>query len=400
MLLRKRQHSLTRKEICALLDIAYDKDMQQERNEKLWDTYLCCCRNTCFRYIRCFDVKTYFGYRHPVVREHEKRLHMSRVSLRSDQKVLLILWVIMAIMYVFILGIGNSMAHRWTSPIASASNAPIFGSSTWSPVCSLSFNSNGNVPLHAYDLALLAALGDTFGANADQDLATWFGQYATFSRVYPTSLPATLNDLTSGVQLSLTDYSDSSSNFHVVVVRSSLLGTNLLRVLDTWGESIAFQIATLFGPLIALWPATAKENFIAGMRFLKSIYGDGSPTLAVESYVADLMSTTNRVLLLGYGFDGGYVKTIARQLGVRYVVFNPPGVKLKDGVQSGSNNNGTQILSTSSLQFLIDKEEDTELTYLLSCDSTLSANQCGQVQYTLQQLLSMCGDPYGRTINV
>ncbi|EPY18621.1 hypothetical protein STCU_09852 [Strigomonas culicis] len=86
MMTRKRRHALSRKELCATLKVPLNKDIEQRKENKRVDTYLFCCRDLLLDYMKCCDVKTWFGYRHPDVVRAERRYATKKHCLANRSK--------------------------------------------------------------------------------------------------------------------------------------------------------------------------------------------------------------------------------------------------------------------------------------------------------------------------
>ena len=407
MLLRKRSHQLTRKEICALMNVALDREMEEVKNESRWDTYLCCCRNTLYTYIGCCDVRTYFGYRHPAVREREKQLAVERILLRTDQKVLTCFWFFISLFLVIILGIENSTFHNWQGQVSTRTNVAIPQASSPLPFCSLVYNANGSVQFRTMDLALLTALGYTYGSQGDKDFAQWFSQSPNIIRSYPASLPVTQVQAIDGIKLKYSVYQDVTNGFSVVVVSSSNRGLSFMRNLDRWGESISLQISEIMAPVVFAWPEAAKRSFVAGSSFLKQAYGESDPLVDVSKFLSGKSSdiASGKLLLVGESWCGGYVKILAAQFSVPYVVFNSPGVSYLSSLlnlhtnfasQGSASANGVQISAERSMTTLIDKNWDSSALYLVPCSESVGAHTCGSIEQLVASISSSCGDAYGR----
>lgn len=394
MVSRKRKHSLTRKELCATLKIPYNAQLDPNEKMERCDTYLCCCRNLLLDYLRCFDVKKYFGYRHPDVVEAERRFMTSRMALRTDQKALLVWWIIVMLAVAFVIGLSNSVQYNFPSTIATTSGKAINGSSPDYSVCKIVFNEEGESPLKLYDLALLAVLSYTYGQNGNTDFATWFASSPTLIRAYPQNLPLTLNFATNGVNILFSDYVDISTNFHVITLNSNSRGIAVFRDLDEWGESISLQVAGAISPLISIWDETDRSAYVQGARFLKDWLPPSKALDAVEAHLVALINEGlgNKTILVGDQFNGGYAKLLSAKYGLPFIAFNPPGTKYKTDFLS----NGTQLTSVRSLWSYVDSLEDSSDTLYFPCNDTISANLCGRLTTTLDYLLDTCGDSEGR----
>lgn len=398
MISRKRKHALTKKELCATLKVPYNPQEDEEKPTELRvDTYLFCCRNLILDYMRCCDVKKHFGYRHPDVVEAERRFMISRIALRTDQKALLVWWLIVMLAVAFVVALSNGVQYNFTTTIAVATNSSVKGQAPSLPICSTVFNANGTAPLKMLDLALLSALGYTFGNNGDADFATWFSSAPSLVRVYPVTLPYTLNFATDGINVSFSDYADVSNNFHVITLTSNNRGLSIFRDLDDWGEPIALQVAGAVSPLINVWDEQDRAAFVQKARFLKNWFPPSLALTPVRNYIAALNSSgdCSGILLVGDQFNGGYAKQLSAELGLPFVAFNPPGTKYMNTTFT----NGTQLSSVRSLWSYVDSLEDTANTQYFPCNATLSANRCGRISTVVDYLLRTCGDSVGRSMS-
>ncbi|KAK7195411.1 hypothetical protein NESM_000468100 [Novymonas esmeraldas] len=405
MVSRKRKHVLTRKELCATLKIPYTTPPEEEEGgngeqqpqELRVDTYLFCCRDLLLDYMRCCDVKRYFGYRHPDVVEAERRFMISRIALRTDQKALFVWWIFVMFAVAFVVALSNGIQYRFDTPMAASAGAPVAGLHPSLPLCATVFNPDGSAPLAMLDLALLAALSYTYGTNGDADFATWFSSKPSLVRLSPVVLPYTLNFATDGTNISFSDYVDVSSNYHVITLNSNNRGLALFRDLDDWGESIALQAAGAISPLINIWDEQDRGAFVQKARFLKNWFPPSIALDSVTAYIATLNSSgdASGILIVGDQFNGGYAKRLSATLNLPFVAFNPPGTKYVGDFLL----NGTQLTSVRSLWSYVDSLEDTATTDYYPCNATLSANRCGRISTVVQYLLETCGDPAGRSMN-
>ncbi|GET90984.1 hypothetical protein, conserved [Leishmania tarentolae] len=398
MVLRKRKHSLTKKELRATLKLPNTEQTEDDApHERRIDTYLFCCRSVILDYLKCCDVKKYFGYRHPDVVEAERRFMINRMALRTDQKALLIWWVIVMFAVAFVMALSKSTQYRFTTPIAVSTGTPETGLTPSTPVCETVFNVNGSAPLKMLDLALLAALSYTYGANGDTDFATWFSSKPSLLRIHPVALPYTLNFNTDGTNISFSHYVDVSSKYHVITLNSNNRGLSLFRDLDDWGESIALQAAGSISPLINIWDEHNRAAFVQKARFLKNWLPKSTALDDVKKYIAALKKTGDSIdiLIVGDQFNGGYAKRLSAELHLPFVAFNPPGTKYIDVFLT----NGTQLSGVRSLWSYVDSLEDTVNTVYYPCKANLSSNTCGRISSVIEYLLTTCGDPTGRSMN-
>lgn len=395
MVTRKRKHSLTRKELCVTLEIPLNREMEATREKRRFDSYLFCCRDLVLDYLRCFDVKTYFGYRHPDVVEAERRYAIDKIALRTDQKVLLVWWLVVMFAVAFVIALGNAVQYKYTSTIAVTGVSSPTGDNPASWLCEATFNRDGSAPLKIFDLALLSALSYSFGASGNTDFATWFSKSPTIQRRHPSHLPPTLNYATNGIDVRFSDYVDTSSDFHFITLNSNSRGLSLFRNIDEWGESIALQVAGAIAPLISIWPERYRQAFVQEAGFLKRWFPASSALNNVQAYLDNLIASglQDSILLIGDQFNGGYAKLLSAQYGLPFVAFNPPGAKNMVPFLA----NGTQLSSVRGLWSYIDSLEDTAETLYMPCEQTLSANRCGRISTTIDYILSVCGDAQGRT---
>lgn len=396
MITRKRKHSLTRKELCATLRIPLNRTMETVKQKKRVDSYLFCCRDLLLDYMRCCDVKTYFGYRHPDVIAAERRYAIENIALRTDQKVMLVWWLVVMFAAAFVIALGNAVRYEFNAPIAVAGTTPIVGDNEDSHLCEITYNRAGAAPLKMFDLALLSALSYTYGTSGNTDFATWFSQSPTLQRRFPEHLPPTLNFATDGIEVRFSDFVDTSSDFHFITINTNSRGMSLFRNTDEWGESIAIQIMAAISPLVSFWPERYRADFVQVGAFLKMWFPPSPALVPVRAYIDGLLAQglQDQILLVGEQFNGGYAKLLSSEYGLRFVAFNPPGVKYKVPFLY----NGTQLSSVRGLWSYIDSLEDTANTLYMPCNDTMSSTMCGRISTTIDDLLAACGDPQGRTM--
>ena len=397
MVTRKRKHSLTRRELSATLKIPLNPDTDEDKPKEFRvDTYLLCCKKLLIDYMKCCDVKRYFGYRHPDVVEAERRFMISRVALRVDQKAFLVWWIIVMLAVAFVIAYANVISYSFKTTIASASSTAVTGTLPLLPLCQAVFNADGQAPLKMLDLAFLAALSYTWGAHGDTDFATWFSAKPALVRQHPVALPHSLKLATGSTNISFSDYVDVSNNYHVITLNSNSKGLALFRDLDDWGESVTLQVAGAISPLLSIWDEQDRAAFVKKGRFLKKWFPPSMALDDVTNYIAALNSTgtLGGLLIVGDQFNGGYAKKLSLNLSVPFVAFNPPGVKYTDGFLG----RGTQLTSVRSLWSYVDSLEDTANTEYYPCNSTLSANRCGRISTVIEYLRNTCGDDMGRSM--
>lgn len=399
MVTRKRKHTLTRKEVCVALKIPYTPAPPKVTDGSAhFDTYLFCCRDVIINYLRCFNVKKHFGYTHPDIKAAQRQYSMNRIALRTDQKALLVWWLIVMFATAFSIGIGNAVQYRFDSTVAINANVTVNGVNPSLALCSVVYNENGSAPMKVYDLALLAALSYTYSTMGDADFATWFAQKPSLLRVFPEYLPPTLKFATNGIEIPFSDYVDLSTDFHFITLNSNSRGLAVFRDLDDWGESITLQVAGAVAPLFTIWPERYRRAFVVEGAFFKQWLPPSRALDAVSAYVENLIQqgAKHRILLIGDQFNGGYAKLLSSEYNVSFVAFNPPGVKYKVPFLP----DGVQLSSVRSLWSYIDSLEDTSQTFYMPCDDDLmSASLCGRITTTLDYVLQQCGDEYGRSIN-
>lgn len=410
LLLRKRQHALTRKEVCALLKIAIEREDEEERKEVRWDTYMCCCRNTLLAVIQWLDIKTVFGYRHPKVREFEKRIVVENPTLRSDYKVLLVWWITLFACLCFVVGIHAKMDATYAHPIATVSSTASTTSlpSASRTLCTIQFDVNSSKPLRILDLAMLSATGRTYGDAHDLTFAQWFYQYGSFLREYPTKTLTTRDLLGSGNRIPFTVYRNIATDFRVVVLHQQVYGTQMLQAVDFWGEEIALQVAGVLSPWIASWSDRDKASFIKGAKFFKNALNQEFDPLsdAASFIVASSGYRTRNIVVVGEGYNGGYAKILGKRLGVQSVSFNAPGVAVafdEDAVTPVSTLTAQSVavdLQGNILGQVDIQPNEVDARFSLPCGAgdELSSIQCGSIFRMVNQLVATCGDTYGRGI--
>ncbi|CAD2217893.1 hypothetical protein AGDE_10739 [Angomonas deanei] len=400
MLTRKRRHALTRKELCDILKIPLNKKIEQQKSKRKVDSYLFCCRDLILDYLKCMDIKSRFGYRHPSVVQAEREYSIKNIALRVDHKALLVWWIIVMLAAAFVVAFGNSVSYQYLSPIATNPHTPVLGEKTDDPICSIVFNENGSAPMTLYDLALLAALSHTFGDNGATDFATWFGSKPDLVRQHPTRLPPTFKFATDGINMTFSDYVDLSSGFHFITLNSNSRGLAVFRDADEWGESIAYQVAGAVSPLISFWPEGNIRDYVVQGAFLKKWFPPSTVLHNVTAYVRDLVEEVggDKVVIVGDQFNGGYAKLLLSNFtddNVTFVAFNPPGTKYK----TGAIHRGIQLTSVRSAWSFIDSLEDSEQTFFVPCDnSTMSSTRCGRISTAINYISKTCGDSEGRSI--
>ncbi|ORC90683.1 uncharacterized protein TM35_000071070 [Trypanosoma theileri] len=393
MLARKRRHELTIREQCKLFKISLDPEIRHDVQKRKYDTYLLCCRDLFLSCIKCFDVKTFFGYRHPDVVRAERKYELDNITLRTDQKVLLYWWLIVMFALAFVIALGNAMVYRFTNNIA-VRGSPIIGEDSGLSFCQIRYNVNGSAPLGLYDLSLLSALSYTLTTNGDVDFVTWFNQFPNFVRQFPLRLPPDFDYATDGINIQFSDFVDLTSDYHFITLNANNRGLSLMRSIDDWGTSIAVQIAGIISPLVSIWPENYRTSFVKGASFFRTWFPHSDVLHSVSVYIDNLIAVgkKERILLVGDEFNGGYVKILASKYNLPFVAFNPPGTKYILSVQL----KGLQVSFTRGLLSYIDSLEDTLETIYLQCDGSYSSNRCSRIQTTIETIAKLCGDPQGR----
>ncbi|RNF02372.1 hypothetical protein TraAM80_06450 [Trypanosoma rangeli] len=395
MLTRKTPHTLTRKEKCVLFQIPLDAEMQHDVQRRRFDTHLLCCRDAVMSCLKCFDVKTFFGYRHPDIVRAENQYALHNIAIRTDQKVLLYWWLILLFALAFVISIGNVMVYEFTSNIATK-GGPIIAQNSKLPLCSMRYNQNGSAPLTIYDLSLLSALAYTFAGYGDADFATWFSQFPQLIRQYPLRLQPNWDYATSGMAIPFSDYTDLRSDYHFVTLNSNNRGLSLLRNVDEWGTTMALQVAGAISPLFSIWPENYRTSFVYGASFLTRWFPSADALKGVSEYIEGLISAgkQDRILLIGDQFNGGYAKILSYRYNLPFVAFNPPGTRYKLPLLD----NGVQITLNRGVLSYIDSLEDTLNTIHLQCSSRYSSSRCSRIETTIDAIGAMCGDSYGRRL--
>lgn len=400
-LIRKHDHTLTRKEICELLEIPLEMKEDVGSRSSRFDTFLCAGRNTFFALFECFDIHTIFGYRHPKVVEHERALRRQRIGLRSDFKTLMGFWGIVGVFYFFVILIGKACVEKNTSVVSAVGSVGAVDGTTNFPLCKVPI-----VPVARFtrdltivDMAMLAVLSNSFGTDRDVDYATWFSDTPTLRRVYPTV------SLFASSALSWEHFADSTTDSHIIVARGSNRGYHWAQHIFTWGEALAFQFASILSPQLVAWDLSDKRNFVKGIGFLKGSYStDWLPTHRLEEYVSQVRTTSSpnaTIVIVGTGFAGGYAKIVAGRLGMTYVSFNAPGVELSWKLfgLNGFSSKSIDVVSQGSLISSVDVQTKEGLLHTIPCSED-SANKCSQMIYTLRTILNGCGDAQGRRLGL
>lgn len=392
-----------------------DANTQELRSEP-FDSYLCCCRDVLYHCLSCFHVHQHFVHLHPDVRSAQRRYSKAHMTLRSDQKVLCVWWLLVMFAIAFVVAIGNGMSYHFRNPIAvtqlstdatlanDASMPAVDASSI--DLCNVRFNTLSATPLTMYDVSLLAALSYTYGSNGNSDFNTWFTTpHPTLVRSSPIMLPATLNGGTDSTSISYSVYLDVETNFKVVTLNSNTRGMSVFRDMDDWGTSIALQVAGVFVPMIAIWPERYRAAFVRSVSYFKRWMGYPDTLGDVKAYlerVIRMEGSLKNVVLVGDSFNGGYVKILASEYQVTFAAFNAPGVRyVVPGIASGERGllSGYQVTNARSLLSYIDSLVDTQDTTFLTCPMAYSSSRCSRITTTVENIYTLCGDVYKRTIN-
>lgn len=396
MLARKIRHSFTKKEQCELFQLPKEFEAQNDAQRQIvCETHLFCCRDAFLRCLRCFDVKTFFGYRHPDLVFAERQYEMDNVAVRTDQKVLFCWWLTVTFVLAATISLGGMMTYRFVDRIAAKGN-PIPGKNMTSELCKIKYNTNGSAALGIYDLSLLSALSYTLLAHGDEDFVTWFSHLPSFIRKYPHTLPPNFEYATSGLTIPFSHYVDLDSDYHFITLNANNRGLSFMRNVDEWGTSIALQIAGVLSPFISIWPEKYRASFIYGVSFLQRWFSHFDALRDVSLYIKSLIAAgkKDRVLLVGDQFNGGYVKILSLMHKVPFVAFNPPGTMYKHSLQV----QGVQVVVKGAFLPQIDSLEDTPETIYLECDPRYLSDNCGRIETTIKVVQALCGDPHGRRI--
>lgn len=403
LLLRKRNHQLTRKEVCKLMNVALERVEEEEKKDEQFDTYLFFCRKTFFAALFCFDIKTLFGYRHPTVREYEKAEAIKRPTLRSDIKVLMVFWLSIFFCMIFIVGIGRAIDVKTSDQHLQAgrSSTAIVGDQPSLSVCQLRFGTNGS-SFSIYDATLLATLGYDVAVSVEKAYATWFYDRTTLVREYPNALPSTYELLTAPTKMRFTAYRDRLTGFRIIVLHAPPAGINVMRALDEWGDALAVQFASILSPTMIAWPEESKREFVRGSGFFRQALGKANPLEEVEQYIQAQLSngvTVEQFLLVGDGFAGGYAKLLSARIGgLAYVALNAPGVELTLTDSPKALSNGVDVSLDGALLSLIDQPKAQSSRMQLVCPSDLSMHGCSHIYTLATAVLSACGDSRGRSL--
>ncbi|CCW61486.1 unnamed protein product [Phytomonas sp. EM1] len=395
MLIRRRIHSLSDKELRTMLEIPPDYKAEEERHKVKINSYLFCCNDVILDYASCSS-KMYFQHKHPDVRAAEESRNIDRMALRSDQKVLLVWWFFVFFAVAFVIGVGNTVRYMPKGNIAQLASAVQAGTDPNSPVCQVVYNSNGNAPLKLYDLALLSALSFTYSTFSDNDFATWFSHRKDFTRVYPKKLPPTLDYQTDGTAIRYSVYNDNSSSFYIITLNSNSRGLSVFRNMNDWGESIVLRVAEAITPLISLWPDSYKKGFVQNAKFFKDWFPRSNNLDNVRKTIELLIEKgfMKNILLVGDQFNGGYAKLLSDEYNIPFFAFNSPGV----GYKLSSMVNGSQISAVRGLWSYVDSLEDSGIAMRYPCASSHSSANCTRITAVIDYIYNLCGDPYRRII--
>lgn len=397
MLTRKRSHRLSKNDIARLLphEGIKPEDASKAAASYFYDYYLCCCdpefRDLC---LPCLSGKIR-PKRDPRVVECEKVYARKKVALRTDHRHLMVWWLCLMGVAAFLVNFGNTCQYNFKEKIAFSSGSEVEGKDLQNPLCRLSFNSESDTPFSLLDLAFLGALSYSYGTDGDIDFVTWFGSRSQFLRVYPQLLPPNRQYATDGLEIQFSHYVDFGNYFHIITLNSNFRGLGMFRYMDFWSSSVCFRVASSIAPLISIWPERYKASFMKFTSSLKSWLGEYRNLDSVTAYIKALIDSgySDKILVVGDQFNGGYAKVLSKTLNVSYVSFNAPGVKY---VLSHFSGNSIQILSSRNLWSLIDSNDDTGSTYTFPCQQNISFLQCSDIFNVISYLRENCGDPLGR----
>lgn len=420
-LLRKRPYTLGDSEVVELFGPAVD-----EVSDPM-DSYLCCCRNTLYTLFRpCFDVRGTFGVKAPAVRQAEKDRRQRRMSLWSDQKILMYYWILFWITLIFVLTYSRQMAIIFSDRIAATGGsfpADLSGfdvpdwyakETTSSSLCTTVFNPRavdqlGTVAsLKLYELALLRALGYSYGDNFIADFFTWFPS-ATAGLVPTGILPSNAAQAVGNDgEVSWIDFYNPDSNFHYVVVRGIDKGVTWMRNVDVWGDSLVFQASSVLAPMLSFWPTKQKQEFVHGVSFFKRVSGGAIPFGNLENYVKNFTNpaggknSSHRFLFLGHGANGGIARIVGGRLNWPAVAFSGPGITLLAKKYDLPPNNmllSLNIKATNDAASLVDDNSRDGGQLMIPCrEGTLTEHLCDHIANVARSIKKLCGDRLGRYI--
>jgi len=421
LLLRKRPYAMQ----------AYEVDRwgpSAEFQEEQCDTYLCTCKNTCLAIISCaVDVDSAFGKKSVAVTRHEKAERKQRMSLWTDQRLLLNFWVIFWIMLLIAMLFGRTFSLTYGDvPVArrtvmGGAIIPGRGNDVFGPigVCGLAVNpaardiggtdvtgmpTGTNVSLTAYDLSLLAVLSYSWGSAHEEDFNRWFHHFPSFQPVPEQVASGSGDAVGKRPYVRYTTYVDHNSTLNIVVARSINRGVSWMRNVDVWGGSIAFQIASILVPSMSVWPDKAKSEFVSGAQFLKDFYQGNNATEGLEQYLLRLKAAGRRVVVIGHGFNGGLGRLAARRVGVPSIAFNSPGtdwIERRFGATNADPADHISIGAADDLYTSLDSSK-TVGRFVTPCHDVYHQRRptakCADIVTTARAIVYECGDPYGRTV--
>jgi hypothetical protein len=169
-------------------------------------------------------------------------------------------------------------------------------------------------------------------------------------------------------------------------------------------------MAGAFSPFINAWPADVKTDFISGANFLKSWYkGDvEADTQPLMDFVKNITSyPTERVLLVGTGFNGVIARSVAMRIGnVPSVSIGAPGMKwvrskLRAPYPTSPWLHHDLTTDCDALKQIDEKGDDATVYYLRNARSKndgLIDPVCGRPDTIVRTLLATCGDSLGRQL--
>lgn len=419
LVLPKRAHQLTMREIHNLYGVPYKYQKGAEEIQKLalqgiqatepeeeplplpeCDSYLCIWKMTVLTCMKCFDVRSVFGFKHPDIAKKEKELARERFGLRTDQRFLMLYWVAITIMLFVVLGMMRSVFVEFGSASVAARTGIASPASNPYPICNVSWNGNSSNKMLITDLAMLATLSYSWGTQFDKDLAILFSHYPSLVRVSPTKLPSNLEDAQSHPYVYWTTLRDTQTNLTVVLVRCLNRGVAWLRNFEMWGDSFALQTSSLLAPHMSLWLNSHKNNFADGMNFFKGWMGKNNGTTGIENQLLQLVKAGfgPKMVIVGHGFNGGIAQILGSIWRIRSVAFNSPGtawISDRFGIQENSDKN--LVVRSDDLYAWLDDIDGNALVQFLPCQEK-TAKKCSDVRHTTMQLIESCGDPYGRSV--
>eukprot|EP00759_Apiculatamorpha_spiralis_P046045 PhF_6_TR42688/c0_g1_i1/m.64405 len=358
------------------------------------DPYLCCCQvwwRTCFGSL----FESWFGREMtPAERTKTNDLRSERRSLWSDVKLMNNYLILFGACLILLLVFGrlvrikesNNIAVRREGAIVSATAPHVLCS--WSPKIA-------NFDFTIMDVAYLTSLSYSTGDILDKDFKLWFNHKTNMTRNWP-RIVATDSDIGGTVNVHFLDFYDATTQTHFIVLRSFAYSTSWMRDVDTWGEAIVYQIASIAVPFVSSWPDHLKVDFVDSMSFLKNWFGGNNVTDEVELYVKKVKEQGHNVVLSGHGSNGGYAKIVAARLQTPVIAFNSPGTLYSAKKFGLSENFGNEVTVLSTRDWFGYIDMPAGATHYIPCDSDVSETRCTDMKRTASTLLQLCGDKYGR----